>query len=93
MGEAAAVEEGVAVGDGDGSPGEGLQGLGEEVDDGGLVLEEGNVDGDLGAGVEVAVVAEAVVVTAEGPVAARMAVGFGVVALTIGGCEAAGVVS
>jgi hypothetical protein len=41
--------------------------------------------------VEVAVVAEAVVVAAQDPGAAAVAVGFGVVALAVGGSEAAGV--
>jgi len=85
-----AGEQGVAVGDRDGAPRDGLQGLGEEVDDGGFVLEEGDVDGAVGAGAEVAVVTVAVVVAAEGPVVAAVAVGFGVVALALGGGEAAG---
>jgi hypothetical protein len=91
VGEAAAGEEGAAVRDGDGAPGEGLEGLREEIDDGGLVFEEGDVDGALGEVVDVAVVTEAVVLAAEGPVAAAVAVGFGVVALAVGGGEAAGV--
>ena len=91
VGEAAAGEEGAAVRDGDGAPGEGLEGLRQQVDDGGLVLEEGDVDGALGARVEIAMVAEAVVVAAEDPGAAAVAVGFGVVALAVGGGEAAGV--
>jgi hypothetical protein len=90
VGEAAAGEEGVAVGDRDGAPRDGLQGLREEIDDGGFVLEEGDVDGAVGAGAEVAVVTVAVVVAAEGPVVAAVAVGFGVVALALGGGEAAG---
>jgi hypothetical protein len=65
--------------------------LREEIDDGVLVFEEGDVDGALGEVVDVAVVTEAVVLAAEGPVAAAVAVGFGVVALAVGGGEAAGV--
>jgi hypothetical protein len=91
VGEAAAGEQRVAVGDRDGTPGEGLQGLREEIDDGVFVFEEGDVDGALGAAVDVTVMAEAVVLAAEGPVAAALAVGFGVVALAVGGGEAAGV--
>jgi hypothetical protein len=91
VGEAAAGEQRVAVGDRNGTPGEGLEGLGEEVDDGVFVLKEGDVDGALGAAVDIAVMAEAVVLAAEGPVAAAVTVGFGVVALAVGGGEASGV--
>jgi hypothetical protein len=88
--QAAGGEDGVTVGGGQGAPGEGLDGLGEDVGKRFLVLEEGDVDGALGAGVEVAVVAVAVVVAAEGPVMAVAAVAEEILALAIGGRKAAG---
>lgn len=48
LGEAAGGDEGAAVGDGEGSPGHGLHGLGEDKEDRILVFEEGDVDGDSG---------------------------------------------
>ena len=86
--QAAGGEDGVAVGGGQGAPGEGLDSLGEDVGERAFVLEEGYVDGALGEGVEVAV---AVVVGTEGPAAAAGSVAEQVVALAIGGGQAAGV--
>ena len=89
--QAAGGEDGVAVGGGQGAPGERLDGLGEDVGKRALVLEEGDVDGALGAGVEVAVVGVAMLVAEDGPSAAGCAVAEQVVALAMFGGEAAGV--
>ena len=63
-------ENSVAVGGGQGAPGEGLDGLGEDVGERALVFEQGDVDGALGACVDVALVGEAMVVAEDDPVAA-----------------------
>lgn len=85
---AAGGDDGAAVGGRDLSAGEGAGGLGEKESDGGRVLDEGSFDRAGGAKLEPVGVAVAVATAADGPAAALLPVGEGVVALTVGGCGA-----